>query len=128
MGGGEIERACASLRQTLEVDADFPGAAERLAELEAGGESSPKLAEPGEGFESFDELFDEEGEEGDEDGDAAMAEAVPAEAFESFDDVVAEAELVEGDSAATDPSDSSTASNEDSQSGKKSGRKKISFV
>lgn len=127
-GAGEIERACASLRQTLEVDADFPSAAERLADLEAAGDTSPKLGLPGEGFESFDELFEADD---DEEGDEAMVEAVPVEAFESFDDVVAEAEVIADvaeDSDDIEEAESAVASDDDTQSAKKGGRKKISFV
>ena len=91
-GIGQMDRACDSVQKVLELDENFPGAKERLAELEAGGTTSPKLGEPGEGFESFDELFDRD--EGNEAGDAAISEAVPAEAFESFDDVIEEAEAV----------------------------------
>lgn len=87
---GDAERACGSLRRVIEIEPGFPGAVERLAALEA-GTTTPKLASASEdGFESFDELFVDD--DADEDGDAALAEAVPAETFESFDDVVTEAE------------------------------------
>jgi tetratricopeptide (TPR) repeat protein len=147
-GAGEIERACGSLRQTMETDADFPGAAERLSELEAAGDTSPKLASAGSEFESFDELFeadDDDDDDNDEAGDEAMVEAVPAETFESFDDVVAEAEVIEAIEDATEiseeleeasssstssasPSSSSHDSDDDPQPAKKGRRKKISFV
>jgi tetratricopeptide (TPR) repeat protein len=123
-GIGDIERACASLKAVLEIDASFPGANERLAELDTSGTTSPKLGEPGEGFESFDELFDDDDD--DEVGDAAMIEAVPVEAFESFDDVVEDAETsppVEEIRPEPDPDADSS-----SRSAKKSGRKRISFV
>jgi tetratricopeptide (TPR) repeat protein len=129
-GIGDIERACASVKSVLEIDASFPSAIERLAELEADATTSPKLGEPGEGFESFDELFDDDDD--DEVGDAAMIEAVPTEAFESFDDVVEDAETsppVEEAPPEPEPEpeiDPNADSN--SQSAKKSGRKRISFV
>jgi pilus assembly protein FimV len=144
-GEGEVERACASLRQTLETDANFPGAAERLAELEAAGDTSPKLASPDNNFESFDELFEADDDD-DEDGDEAMIEAVPVETFESFDDVVADAEAIEveveaiedavelpdeveeGSSSSASSSSSSVHSDDDTQPAKKGRRKKISFV
>jgi len=124
VGAGEIERACSSLRQTLELDDSFPGAAVQLAELEAGGLSSPKLAEAGEAFESFDELFTEGDDEA---GDEAMVEAIPVATFESFDDVIAEAEAIPEDEevgAIEEP----VPADDDTQSTKKAGRKKISFV
>jgi len=119
---GEIERACGSLKKVIEIEPDFPGASERLASLEAGGATPPKLGEPGEGFESFDELFSDDDD--DEGGDVAMVEAVPAEAFESFDDVIEDAETLsedQQDSPKPDP-------DENSQSARKTGRKRISFV
>ena len=131
VGAGETDRACDCLRQTIEFDASFPGAAERLAELEAGAETSPQLAEPGEVFESFDDLFEAEDDEG---GDDEIAEAIPAEAFESFDDVVAEAEalpdaeVVEAEPENAAVSDEAAPSDAETKSRKKSGRKKISFV
>jgi hypothetical protein len=65
-------------------------------------------------------LFDENDD--DEGGDAERVEAVPVEAFESFDDVIEEAEaLLESEEAEADP-------DADSQSAKKTGRKRISFV
>ena len=121
-GVGEIERACGSVQKVIEIEPDFPGVSERLASLEAGGATSPKLGEPGEGFESFDELFGDDDD--DAGGDVAMVEAVPAEAFESFDDVIEDAETFsedQQDSPAPDP-------DENSQSARKTGRKRISFV
>ena len=116
-GIGEVERAHASVQKVIEIDSSFPGASERLASLEAAGTTSPKLAEPSDGFESFDELFED-----DEDGDVAMVEAVPAEAFESVDEVTEDAEAVlEHEETASDP-------DADSKSAKKTGRKRISFV
>jgi tetratricopeptide (TPR) repeat protein len=119
-GAGDLERACASARRVIELEPDFPGAAERLASLESGESTSPKLGKPGEMFESFDELFDDD--DADEGGDEAMVEAVPVETFESFDDIVSEAD--EDVDEVTD----SGLSNGDSQTSRKSGRKKISFV
>jgi tetratricopeptide (TPR) repeat protein len=123
-GAGEIERACASVQKVLEHQEDFPGASERLAALEAGGASSPVLGKPGEGFESFDELFHEDDD--DEGGDVAMVEAIPAETLESFDDVIEEAEaILEAEEIVPEPeSDGKTKS----KSSKKTGRKKISFI
>ncbi len=94
---GDSERACSNVRRVIEIETGFPGAAERLAALEA-GTTTPKLAsESDDGFESFDDLFEED--EADAAGDAALAEAVPVETFESFDDVVSEAEAdyIEGE-------------------------------
>lgn len=122
-GAGDLERASASARRVIELDPDFPGAAERLEALESGDNTSPKLGQPGEGFESFDELFEDEDDEG---GDEAMVEAVPVETFESFDDVVSEAES-DDDSTESGLSNGDS-QNGDSQTGRKSGRKKISFV
>ena len=126
VGAGEIERARASLRQTIEFDGSFPGAAEQLAELEASGDSAPPVAETGEVFESFDELFVEDGDEG---GDQAMVEAVPVETFESFDDVIAEAEadVIPAAEPVTEDEKADSAG-DDTQSSSKSGRKRISFV
>jgi tetratricopeptide (TPR) repeat protein len=128
-GIGPIDRACASVQKVVELDENFPGARERLAALEAGGTTPPKLGEPGEGFESFDELFD-----GDDDevGDVAMIEAVPAEAFESFDDVIQEAESVvepeESLEAAEIEPEPEPDPDENAKSSSKSRRKKISFI
>ena len=131
-GSGDRDRACTSLRRVLELDADFPGAAERLSALEAGQATSPQLGEPGEAFESFDELFEDD--EDDTAGDVGVAEAAGSEAFESFDDVVSEAEaaleeaeFVPEDEAGDEAEDS--ANNEDTETvTRKGGRKKISFV
>lgn len=135
-GAGDGDRACTSLRRVLEIEPDFPGAADRLASLESGQVTSPKLGEPGEAFESFDELFEEDAD--DEAGDAHVAEAAGTEAFESFDDVVSEAEAAldeadfvpEAASADADASaDGEAANNDDTQTvPRKGGRKKISFV
>ncbi|HEB90171.1 MAG TPA: tetratricopeptide repeat protein, partial [Deltaproteobacteria bacterium] len=116
-GLGQRDRALASLKKVLELEAGFPGAAERLEMLEAGGEGSPALGEPGEVFESFDDLFDEES---DEVGDEAVVEAVPAETLEPAEEVVGGAESAAGDPGAS--------TSDDSQSSRKGGRKKISFV
>jgi tetratricopeptide (TPR) repeat protein len=128
-GAGETERACATLRQTLELDDSFPGAADQLAELELAleGMSSPKLAEDGEAFESFDDLFTEDDDEG---GDEAMAKAVPAEAYESFDDVIAEAEasIEDEEMQETGKVEEAVLADEETKSTRKTGRKKISFV
>ena len=130
-GIGEIERACASVQKVIQIAPDFPGASERLASLEAGRTTSPKLGEPGEGFESFDDLFGDDDDD-DEGGDLAMAEAVPAEAFESFGDLIEDAEAVFESEEAPPDSDSDPDPepdpNANSQSARKSGRKRISFV
>ncbi len=135
-GAGDQDRACTSLRRVIELEPGFPGAAERLASLEAGQVTSPSLGEPGEAFESFDELFEEDAD--DEGGDAGVAVAAGAEAFESFDDVVSEAEadlheadFVSGDvpAASGGEADEDQPNNEDTQTvPRKGGRKKISFV
>jgi tetratricopeptide (TPR) repeat protein len=87
-GSGDLERACGSVQRVIAIDPDFPGAADRLALLEAGEPAAPEVGEPGEAFESFDDLFEEGGDEPDEEVEAA----VPVETFESFDDLVSEAE------------------------------------
>jgi tetratricopeptide (TPR) repeat protein len=127
-GIGQIERACASVQRVLEIAPDFPGASERLADLEAGETMSTKLGEPGEGFESFDELFGDDDD--DKGGDSAMVEAVPAEAFESFGDVIEHAEAVLESEEAPPDSDPEPEPdpNANSQSARKSGRKRISFI
>ena len=99
-GAGDRDRACSSVRRVIEIESDFPGAADRLASLESGQVTSERPGEPSEAFESFDDLFDEDA--ADEAGDAHVAESVATEAFESCDDTP------------TAP--------------RKSGRKKISFV
>lgn len=131
--GGNLERASASLARVIELEPDFPGAAERLEALAQGESSAPEVGQPGEVFESFDDLFAGD-DENDEDGDSAVAAAVSSETFESFDDVVSEAEavleeaeLVEEASVADSNADSDS-SNEASKSSRKGGRKKISFV
>ncbi len=140
-GSGDLERACGSVRRVLELDPAFPGAADRLAALETGAMTTPELGEPGEAFESFDELFEDDDD--DEDGDGAVAEAAGSEAFESFDDVVSEAEAVLDDAdfvpeAATpaEPGaeavaeESERPNNDDTQTVPRKGgrKKKISFV
>ena len=129
-------------------DLGFPGAAAMLERLGAAELSSPELGEPGEAFESFDELFDEDS--GDEDGDGDLAAAASVETFESFDDVMSEAEAalddadfvsaeavesasevvaeVEAEVAAVE-AEVEADENEDTQTvPRKGGRKKISFV
>ena len=81
-GVGNRDRARASLRRVLELDADFPGAAERLWALESERVAVPELGDPGE---SFDDLFEDENE---------IALSAETEIFESFDDVVSEAEAM----------------------------------
>lgn len=121
-GAGDLERARASIESVLEIDADFPGAAQRLAALRAGGSSVPDLGQPGERFESFDDLFD--GDE-DESGDDEIVASVPAEAYASLDEVASEVEAELDD----DPFESTESTEpDDTQSRRKGGRKKISFV
>lgn len=121
-GAGDVERARASVESVLEVDADFPGAAARLAALRARRTSTPEVGQPGERFESFEDLFD--GDE-DESGDEAIVASVPGEAYASLDEVASEveAELDE------DPFESPVSSEpDDTRSRRRGGRKKISFV
>ncbi|MGB0620980.1 MAG: tetratricopeptide repeat protein, partial [Myxococcota bacterium] len=84
-GVGHRDRARASLRRVLELDANFPDAAERLTALESETVAGPELGETGESFESFDDLFEDDDE---------IAPVAEAEIFESFDDVVSEAEAM----------------------------------
>jgi tetratricopeptide (TPR) repeat protein len=126
-GAGDRERAFASVQRVIEIDCDFPGAAERLSALEQNEPAMPELGEPGEGFESFDDLF--EGND-DEAGDQAVAQAAPAEAYESFDDVLSEAEaaLDEAEPESGHPVPDEPADAGSTQSRRKGGRNKISFV
>jgi tetratricopeptide (TPR) repeat protein len=124
---GDTQRAYASVQKVIEIDARFPGANERLAELGSGGSTSPKLADPGEGFESFDDLFGDDDDD-DEGGDAAMVEAVPAQAFESLEDVAEDAETnLESDVVSSEP-EPEPEPDPNSRSARKTGRKRISFV
>ncbi len=138
--GGDLGRARASLRRVIELEAGFPGAADRLASLESSETPPPELGEPGEVYESFDDLFT--ADDDDEDGDEGVSAAVSVETFESFDDVVREAEAALDDADRVDGFPDA-ASSEVPQSGeaddpvdaeadtkppKKGGRKKISFV
>ena len=122
-GAGDLERARSSVERVLEIDAGLPGAAQRLAALRAGGgASAPEVGQPGERFESFDDLFD--GDE-DESGDDEVVASVPVEAYASVDEIASEveAELDE------DPFESSGSTEPDEpRSRRKGGRKKISFV
>jgi len=124
---GDTQRAYASVQKAIEIDASFPGANERLAVLGSGGSTSPKLADPGEGFESFDDLLSDDDDEG---GDAAMVEAVPARAFESLEDAAEDAETnLESDVVSSEPEpEPEPEPNSSSQSARKTGRKRISFV
>lgn len=126
-GAGNLERACASLRRVIEIEADFPGAAERLASLESGATPTPELGEPGEAFETFDDLFEDDD---DTQGDVAVAAAASVETFESFDDVMSEAEakLDEADASAGEPETPGAGDDDDTASASRRGRKKISFV
>ena len=83
-GAGDRDRARTSVRRVIEIESDFPGAADRLAYLESGQVTSERPGEPSEAFESFDDLFDEDA--ADEAGDAHIAETVATEALESCDD------------------------------------------
>jgi len=140
---GNPDRACISLRRVVELEPEFPGAAAMLERLEAAELSSPELGEPGEVFESFDELFDEDAD--DEEGDGALAASASVETFESFDDVMSEAEAAlddadfvaaeevesasEGEAVVEVEAEADSDTNEDTQTvPRKGGRKKISFV
>ena len=128
---GDRNRACASMRRVLELDPQFPNAEQRLAELE-GPVQAASLPEAsagsGQEFESFDDLFS------DETSEDASGEAAPIESFESFDDVVSDVEATTTDTAphrAPDPpmqSGPDATTDPNAHSGRKSGRKKISFV
>ena len=87
---GDHQRACASMRRVIELDPGFPGATERWTALESGESAPLELGEPGEVYESFDELFDADAD--DEFGDAAIAETVPSETLAAF---VSEAEVAD---------------------------------
>ena len=127
---GNLDRACSSVRRVIELEADFPGAVARLAALEASEGLTPGLGEPGEVFESFDDLFEDD--EDDADSDGAVAESITVEAFESFDDLVSEAEAVLDDvelNRAPKTQAEVVEENERRQTvSRKRGRKKISFV
>jgi len=127
---GDRDRACANMRRVLELDPSFPNAASRLAELE--NPSTASLTSVGvgagsgaaQGFESFDDLFAE---------DANNEEILEAESFESFDDVVSDVDGTEAEAppapvAAPAASEPAPAADSNSQSARKGGRKKISFV
>ncbi|MBY0401382.1 tetratricopeptide repeat protein, partial [Myxococcota bacterium] len=135
---GDRERARANMRRVIELDPRFPNAAERLAELESMG-SGAKSAGPVErmagAFESFDDLFAEE------DSDAVLvsespgevAQAAAVESFESFDDVVSDVEArptsaPDRPAVAETPAEKPASADPNSQSARKPGRKKISFV
>lgn len=127
----KFDRACASLRRVIELEPNFPGAADRLAALESNEVSSPQLGEPGEVFESFDDLFEEDDD--DEGGDVGVAAAASVETYESFDDVMSEAEaaLDEADLVSDASAEEETSSSNDDKKKtppRKGGRKKISFV
>ncbi|MCB9722932.1 MAG: tetratricopeptide repeat protein [Spirochaetaceae bacterium] len=117
-GAGDLGRARAMIERVLELEPGFPGASERRAALASGsGAAEPQLATPADEFESFDELFDDAGD------DSASAPVMEAgETFESFDDVLSEAEAVleQADAEGEDSSSGET--------GRRGGRKKISFV
>ena len=127
---GNLDRACSSVRRVIELEADFPGAVARLAALESSEGLPAGLGEPGEVFESFDDLFEDD--EDDADSDGAVAESITVEAFESFDDLVSEAEAVLDDvelSQAPKTQSEVVEENERRQTvSRKRGRKKISFV
>jgi tetratricopeptide (TPR) repeat protein len=122
-GSGDPTSALASVQRVIELEPEFPGASERLAALEAGESAFPDVGTPGEAFESFDDLFDDE--ESYEAGGVALAEDAPAEAFESFDDVISEAESALDETQVEEVEEETTASRIEP---KKGGRKKISFV
>jgi hypothetical protein len=126
---GDLDRAYASVQKVKELDARFPGVSQRLSDLEAGGTTSPKLGEPGEGFESFDDLFDDDDDD-DEGGDVAMVEAVPAETFESLEEIAEDANAnPEPEITPSEPEpEPEPEPDPNGQSARKTGRKRISFV
>lgn len=124
---GDRDRARANMRRVLELDPRFPQAAEKLAVLEGPADrasvSPPTAGGSAPGFESFDDLFSE-----DESGEEA-----PVESFESFDDVVSDVEATSVEVlpepvGADGPSETAPPVDTNAQSGRKSARKKISFV
>ncbi|MEZ4330669.1 MAG: tetratricopeptide repeat protein [Myxococcota bacterium] len=125
---GDRERARANLRRVIELDPDFPGAAEKLAAFESSAEgATASTGSPSDssGFESFDDLFDDEA------GEGAEGAAAPVESFESFDDVVSDVDVASkgpGDASAGRASRSEGPADPNGQSGRKGPRKKISFV
>ncbi len=131
-GGGDRERACAALRRVLEIEADFPGAAERLTLLEEGEGSPQEPAGSGQDLESFEELLDDDEDRGKGGPDEAE------ETFESFDDVLSEAEfaLAQAELIEDTPDQAPAESTrpavvddaEEPKPPKKGARKKISFV
>lgn len=128
---GDRSRACASMRRVLELDPHFPNAKQRLAELEEPAQAlslSDASTGSGQGFESFDDLFSEDP------GEETSEASAPLESFESFDDVVSDVEATPVGPALRPAPDAAMPSGPDAtvdpnaHSGRKSGRKKISFV
>ncbi len=120
---GDRPRAKSALENVQQLDASFPGVAERLAELEeAGDDEVPlELQSEDEEYESFDDLIAEQDDDAEEPSEP--------EVFESFDDVLAEAEAVVESAERAGEASASAAPELDSRSGKRPGRKKkISFV
>ncbi len=122
-GSGDGDRARDSVQRVLEIEADFPGAADRLAALESGQSALPDVGEPGERYESFDDLFSTDDDE--QASDPIPAETAPTQANESFDDVIAESEA-EAEAVEAEPVDQAEATGPSNS--KRGGRKKISFV
>ncbi len=121
---GDPGRAESVYLEVQSLDASFPTIEERLEAVRGGGSGAPvELAsEADAGFESFDDLFSEDG------GDDAAPEA-PAESFESFDDVITAVEE-EPEPDVVDAEPMPEADDEPPTDPGSSGRrkKKISFV
>jgi tetratricopeptide (TPR) repeat protein len=132
-GSGDRDRALDSIQRVLEIEADFVGAAKRLAALESGQSALPEVEEPAERYESFDDLLGADDDD-DEVDDEALAETDPAEAYESFDDVIteteieAEVEVVEAEVELVEAEPVDQAEKTDPGNSKKGRRRKISFV
>jgi hypothetical protein len=125
-GAGDVERARSAFERVQTLDPSFPGIADTLQALAAGG-AAPPVASGDEGFESFDDLMSDDDEPDDD--------TSGGETFESFDDLITDVEA--GIEAADDAPAELTAEveleDDDTASGTKgasrSGRKKkISFV
>jgi len=134
VGAGDTDRARAAFERVKQLDADFPGVSEQLEALTSGGaEAALELqGDSGDDWESFDDIM---GDDDDSDGPAAMTPEPEEEAFESFDDVITDAEaIVEAEAIDDDEAieelepEPEPPSPADSSSGRRSRKKKISFV
>ncbi|HKK51857.1 MAG TPA: tetratricopeptide repeat protein, partial [Myxococcota bacterium] len=126
-GAGDQARAVSSLERVLAIDARFPGAAERLTSLRRGVAETPELGSPGEGLESFADLFDDDDDEA---GDQALVEAVPMATVHSSEDSLPDPPDAPDVSEASEAfeNDAGSIPADDTRSRRKGGRKKISFV